>query len=129
MNAEAAGTMPDMQKPVKYRNKKIMQAARYMDCAHCGADDGTIVMAHSNHHDKGMGTKASDCYVAALCFFCHNIVDGRTLPDMTQLLRDALWTASHKNTITRLMDMKLLDQTALLLLVQSGSISASPSQS
>lgn len=100
-----------------------------MDCQHCGADDGTIVMAHSNHHDKGMGTKASDCYVAALCFYCHNIVDGRTLPNMTQLLRDAIWQASHKNTITRLMDMKLLDPQAVQLLVQSGSISASLSLS
>lgn len=43
----------------------------------CGMADGTVVAAHSNQsiHGKGRGVKASDQFVAALCFRCHSELD------------------------------------------------------
>ena len=59
------------------RDKKRLQACRSLPCQHCGAEDGTVVAAHSNEgiHGKGRGIKASDEFVAALCFTCHANLD------------------------------------------------------
>lgn len=56
-----------------YRNKKLTQSAKHESCVSCGADDGTIVWAHSNfsRHGKGMGIKAHDLFGAYLCHNCH----------------------------------------------------------
>jgi hypothetical protein len=56
-----------------YRNKKLTQSAKHEACVNCGADDGTIVWAHSNNsrHGKGMGIKAHDLFGAYLCHQCH----------------------------------------------------------
>ena len=112
-----------------FRSKKVLNAAREMACQFCGIDNGTIVMAHSNQlkHGKGMGIKASDVFVAALCYTCHNIVDGRCAPDMARETRDYLWTTAHKNTIAYLMKKGLLPPEAIDQLTASGSLSPSPS--
>lgn len=56
-----------------YRNKKLTQSAKHESCVSCGADNGTIVWAHSNsqRHGKGMGIKAHDLFGAYLCYKCH----------------------------------------------------------
>ena len=56
-----------------YRNKKLRDSAKHEACVSCGADDGTIVWAHSNSqkHGKGMGIKAHDLFGAYLCNNCH----------------------------------------------------------
>lgn len=56
-----------------YRNKKLRESAKHESCVSCGADDGTIVWAHSNEqlHGKGMGIKAHDLFGAYLCYACH----------------------------------------------------------
>jgi hypothetical protein len=61
-----------------YRNKKLTQSAKHEACVSCGANDGTIVWAHSNsqRHGKGMGIKAHDLFGAYLCHKCHAIYDG-----------------------------------------------------
>jgi hypothetical protein len=61
----------------KYRNKKLTQSAKYEACVSCGANDGTIVWAHSNsqRHGKGTGTKAHDLFGAYLCYECHQKYD------------------------------------------------------
>ena len=58
---------------MNYRNKKLTQSAKHERCVSCGADDGTIVWAHSNmqRHGKGMGIKAHDLFGAYLCSQCH----------------------------------------------------------
>jgi len=65
------------------RDKKRLEACRALPCQHCGAEDGTVVAAHSNWSEwgnKGRGIKASDEFVAALCQKCHYEVDqGKTL--------------------------------------------------
>lgn len=64
---------------MNYRNKKLTQSAKNERCVSCGADDSTIVWAHSNSqkHGKGMGIKAHDIFGAYLCLFCHDMYDGR----------------------------------------------------
>jgi hypothetical protein len=86
------------------RDKKRLEACRNLPCQHCGAEDGTVVAAHSNEgiHGKGRGIKASDEFVAALCFACRaNLDQGR----MTKQERADLWHNAHIKTI------KLLDKT------------------
>lgn len=61
------------------------------------AEDGTVVAAHSNQakHGKGRGIKASDQYVAALCYRCHYMIDqGRESRD----IKVAIWDAAHDRT-------------------------------
>jgi erythromycin esterase-like protein len=62
---------------LNWRSKKLTQSAKHESCVACGADDGTIVWAHSNHtkHDKGMGIKAHDLFGAYLCHRCHDMYD------------------------------------------------------
>jgi len=62
---------------MNYRNKKLTQSAKHESCVSCGANDGTIVWAHSNsqRHGKGMGIKAHDLFGCYLCFKCHSDYD------------------------------------------------------
>ena len=86
------------------RDKKRLQACRNLPCQHCGAEDGTVVAAHSNEgiHGKGRGIKASDEFIAALCSCCHkNIDQGR----MSKQERTEIWHNAHIKTIA------LLDKT------------------
>jgi hypothetical protein len=58
---------------MNWRSKKLTQSAKHESCVCCGADDQTIVWAHSNEqlHGKGMGIKAHDLFGAYLCHRCH----------------------------------------------------------
>lgn len=79
------------------RDKKRLEACRNLPCQHCGAEDGTVVAAHSNEsaHGKGRGIKASDEFIAALCFTCHaNIDQGR----MSKEDRTQIWHNAHIKT-------------------------------
>ena len=84
---------------MNYRNKKILENARNNSCQHCGANDGTIVAAHSNlgRHGKGMSIKAHDCFVAYLCWICHPPLDQGFL--FNRLEKEQLWTAAHKKSV------------------------------
>lgn len=66
-----------------YRNKKLRDSAKYESCVSCGADDSTIVWAHSNssRHGKGMGIKAHDLFGAYLCHRCHADYDSGFYPE------------------------------------------------
>ncbi len=80
------------------RSKAILKACRELPCQLCGADDGTVVAAHSNQaiHGKGRGIKASDQYVAALCFKCHHEIDQGS--HMTKTARQEAWDFAHQYT-------------------------------
>ncbi len=65
------------QKESTYRNKKLLALARGQSCVNCGADDGTVIPAHSNF-GKGMSIKASDATVMFLCVRCHDMLDVQT---------------------------------------------------
>lgn len=62
---------------MNWRSKKLTDSAKYESCVSCGADDETIVWAHSNllRHGKGTAIKAHDLFGAYLCHFCHNLYD------------------------------------------------------
>lgn len=91
------------------RNKKILNAARDCSCQWCGRMDGTTVAAHSNQlrHGKGMGHKASDRYVAFLCYFCHSELDqGKSLSKED---RRMMWQSAYEKTQQLLIGMGLLE--------------------
>jgi hypothetical protein len=62
---------------MNYRNRKLLDLARDQACAICGAEDGTVVAAHSNSstHGKGKSLKSHDCFIAFLCYRCHMELD------------------------------------------------------
>jgi hypothetical protein len=84
------------------RSKKLLENARKIPCQHCLADDGTVVAAHSNQliHGKGRGIKASDEYIASLCFHCHSQLDQGA--SMTKAERQEMWEDAHRLTVTML---------------------------
>lgn len=87
-----------------YRNKKLLEIVRQSPCQNCGAQDGTVVAAHSNQlrDGKGRGIKASDFRIAALCFRCHSELDQGT--KMSRAERVELWEDSHRKTVGWLFD-------------------------
>lgn len=87
-----------------YRNKKLLEVVRQSPCQNCGAQDGTIVAAHSNQlrDGKGRGIKADDFRIAALCFRCHSELDQGT--KMSRAERVELWEEAHRKTVGWLFD-------------------------
>ncbi len=84
---------------MNYRNQKLLEAVREMPCAACGAQDGTVVAAHSNQlrDGKGRGIKAHDYRIAALCFKCHTDLDqGSKLSKQERL---EFFEDAHRKTI------------------------------
>lgn len=92
-----------------YRNKALLRACRFLPCQLCGAEDGTVVAAHSNQQrdGKGMGIKASDYRVAALCSQCHAEIDSGV--GYTKELRRELWEQAHRKTIGELFERGLIE--------------------
>jgi DNA (cytosine-5)-methyltransferase 1 len=89
-----------------FRSKKLLEAVRQCPCAHCGAQDGTVVAAHRNE-GKGMGIKVSDALVAALCFRCHAELDqGATLSRDERRNR---WNQAYIKTMQHMIEAKLLE--------------------
>lgn len=75
---------------MNYRNKKLTQSAKHESCVSCGADNGTIVWAHSNsqRHGKGMGIKAHDLFGAYLCHNCHYAYDALSDDQFMRMITD-----------------------------------------
>jgi hypothetical protein len=74
-----------------------LETVREFECALCGAEDGTVVAAHSNQlrDGKGKGIKASDAAIAALCYSCHFKIDQGS--GIAQNERLKLWSLLIKN--------------------------------
>jgi hypothetical protein len=104
-------------KQPRYRNPAVLFEARMFPCQYCGADDATIVAAHSNwpEHGKGMSIKAHDCFVAYLCSGCHALVDSSAA---SAKVRRALWDAAHKRSVR--LFAHLLDERGISLLRAAG---------
>ena len=87
-----------------FRSRKLLDHAKGQTCVMCGADDGTVVCAHSNlgEHGKGGSLKANDACTAHLCFRCHSEYDqGKTMT--REQRRDFILTAIVR-TVMRLFD-------------------------
>lgn len=69
--------MKEIGQRFDYVNHKIRNHAKLYPCQNCGADDGTIVCAHSNlsEHGKCKGKKSLDLFSAFLCHRCHAWLD------------------------------------------------------
>ena len=83
-----------------YRNRALLDLANGASCAICGAQDGTVVAAHSNQsrHGKGAGIKAEDCYTAALCHSCHSRIDQGGL---ARAIAENLFDAAVRRTLAQ----------------------------
>lgn len=93
---------------VIYRNKKLLELVRQSPCQHCGAQDGTVVAAHSNQlrDGKGRGIKAHDYRIAALCFTCHADLDQGAQLSREERLN--MWEEAHRKTVGWLFDNNLI---------------------
>ena len=72
---------------MRYRNKRLLDAARDSDCVLCSANDGTTVPAHlpGSFYRMPAGTaqKTHDWLVAHLCSRCHDMMDTHWRKDST----------------------------------------------
>ena len=93
---------------MNYRNKALLEAVRECPCQHCGAQDGTVVAAHSNQlkDGKGKGIKASDAAIAALCYICHHQIDQGFLLNKEE--RRQIWGEAHRKTMRWLIENERL---------------------
>lgn len=86
-----------------FRSKAWLKAVASLDCQRCGLD-GQTQAAHANwgHYGKGMGQKAHDCFVAALCIRCHAELDqGKNLSADE---RQQMWEAAFRKTLLALFE-------------------------
>lgn len=93
---------------MNYRNKKLLEAVREAPCQLCGAQDGTVVAAHSNQlrDGKGRSIKAHDYRIAALCMTCHYEMDQGK--NWMKQERVDLWEEAHRKTIGWLFENGVL---------------------
>ena len=84
---------------MNYRNKLLLEVVRDAPCQLCGAQDGTVVAAHSNQQrdGKGTGIKAHDYRIAALCYGCHMQLDQGS--KMSKEDRVDIWEMAHRKTV------------------------------
>lgn len=69
------------------RIRALLDLAKGKPCQNCGADDNTIVAAHSNEekHGRGKDLQSHDCFHAWLCIRCHSWLDSASVgKDPTQ---------------------------------------------
>jgi len=82
------------------RDLRYRDACRAMPCQHCGnaSPMAGVTWAHSNwsEHGKAMARKASDEYVAALCWLCHRWLDQGA---GSAEVKRAMWEAAHARTV------------------------------
>ena len=91
-----------------YRNKKLLELLRQLPCQNCGIENGTIVACHSNQskHGKGMGMKAPDSLVCALCSTCHYELDNGRKQSKGE--RRHLWDQAYIKTMQYLIEHEML---------------------
>jgi len=89
---------------MNYRNQKLLEVVRQLPCMSCGTQNGTVCAAHSNSSSdgKGMGIKASDAAIAALCFRCHANLDQGAA--MSKAERREMWLDAHVKTMRWLIE-------------------------
>ena len=93
---------------MNYRNEKLRRAVASIPCMVCGIE-GQTQASHSNQQrdGKGMGIKAHDYRLAALCQICHADIDSGH--GMTKAERREVWDEAHRATIGALFEAGLID--------------------
>lgn len=87
-----------------YRNPKLRRIVASLACQRCDIEQRSQA-SHSNQlrDGKGMGIKAHDYRLAALCVECHQEIDqGSTLNRLERLEQ---WEAAHRRTIGLLFEL------------------------
>lgn len=83
----------------------LRRAAEGESCIVCGAEDGTVVLAHRNE-GKGMALKVPDFWGLDLCGCCHAEYDqGKTL---SREERRAMFNDHYPKQVERWIRKKLL---------------------
>lgn len=84
-----------------FRSAKLLANVRTLPCARCRLE-GMTQASHSNFliDGKGMGIKAHDYRIAALCVSCHVEIDSG--PNLTKEERREEWNAAHRATLGEL---------------------------
>ena len=78
------------------RSKRLLNLVASLPCQKCGFHLSQA--AHSNWHGgKGRGIKASDNYIAALCYGCHHDIDQGY--DLSREERIQEWVNAHIKTV------------------------------
>lgn len=103
----------------KIRSKKLKDACADMPCTlriasifggSCSPQN-TVVGAHLPLSGRGWNTKGSEINIAAACFTCHDLIDGRRItrdePDQQILLWQRIAEA-HAETLARWIGMDLV---------------------
>lgn len=99
-----------------YRNPRLLELAKDKPCANCGAQDQTVVAAHSNlqEHGRGHAHQAHDCYHAWLCWRCHSFLDHGCGRDPTGLYegkrtdKELMFRRAMERTIRYLWEQELI---------------------
>ena len=83
------------------RDKAWLKAVASLDCQRCGMS-GQTQAAHANwsKYGKGLGMKAHDCFVAALCQTCHFSIDQGA--QMSGKERQEAWEDAFRSTLIAL---------------------------
>jgi len=103
------GNLPIKQGRVNtmYRNPKLLKAVASLPCQECGKEGTQAAHANWSWSGKGMGMKAHDMYVAALCPECHYILDQGK--DLAKWEREEMWLRAWRKTIYELFERGLVD--------------------
>lgn len=83
------------------RDTRLRDMCRAMRCMHCGAcgPDAGVTWAHSNQgiHGHARSIKASDVFVAAMCWPCHSELDqGKR---WSRALKVEIWNRAFAETV------------------------------
>ena len=84
--------MASYPRPKTFRSARLREVINALgangdlECMECGANDGTIVAAHTNQ-GKGLAIKAPDSHLLAICARCHSRLDQPGLDARTKALR------------------------------------------
>lgn len=91
-----------------FRSEKLRRAVASLCCMVCGRD-GETQASHSNQQrdGKGMGIKAHDYRLAALCANCHREIDQGA--NLSKEERRNAWDEAHRATIGALFEAGLID--------------------
>lgn len=91
-----------------YRSEALRRAVASIPCMVCGRE-GETQASHSNQQrdGKGMGIKAHDYRLAALCQSCHREIDQGA--GLTKEERRVAWDEAHRATIGVLFEIGLLE--------------------
>jgi hypothetical protein len=90
-----------------YRNRKLLSVVHELECVNCGAHGVQAAHANLQEFGKGMGHKASDAAIMALCTTCHTDLDqGKT---MTKDQRRAMQFECITRTYVQLMERGLIE--------------------